>query len=74
MTADEVLAAHFTLVDVPGAIETINLEGATGWTSPNPHPVLSLMRWTTTSISRLALEPLRFPYLSMMYPMSLKYT
>ena len=28
--------------------EPITLNGAEGWTSPNPHPALSLMRWTTT--------------------------
>lgn len=46
-SAEEVLASHFTLVAEPDAIEPITLDGADGWTSPNPHPALSLMRWTT---------------------------
>jgi hypothetical protein len=45
--AEEILASHFTLVAMPGAIDMIALDGADGWTSPNPHPALSLMRWTT---------------------------
>lgn len=48
VTAEEILASHFTLVPQPGAIEPIIVDGAEGWTSPNPHPALSLMRWTTT--------------------------
>ena len=48
ISAEEVLASHFMLVAKPGAIEPILLDGADGWTSPNPHPALSLMRWTTT--------------------------
>lgn len=48
ISAEEVLASHFTLVAEPDAIEPITLNGAEGWTSPNPHPALSLMRWTTT--------------------------
>ena len=47
VSAETVLASHFTLVSVAGAVETIVVEGAEGWTSPNPHPALSLMRWTT---------------------------
>ena len=47
VSADEILVSHFTLVAQPGAIEPIVIEGAEGWTSPNVHPVLSLMRWTT---------------------------
>lgn len=47
ISAEEVLASHFTLVAKPDAIEPIVLNGADGWTSPNPHPALSLMRWTT---------------------------
>lgn len=50
------LAAHFTLVNVPGTIETIVLDGASGWTSPDPHPVLSLMRWTTTDPAQAAAD------------------
>ena len=56
VTADEVLAAHFTLANVPGAIEAIVLDGASGWTSPNPHPVLSLMRWTTPDPAQAAAD------------------
>ena len=57
-SADEVLASHFTLVSQPGAIETLEVEGAAGWTSSNPHPVLSLMRWTTSDkeVAAAALE------------------
>ena len=47
VTADDVLRAHFTLSSLKGAIECIDLDGASGWTSPNPHPALSLMHWTT---------------------------
>ncbi|WP_299968460.1 GNAT family N-acetyltransferase [uncultured Roseobacter sp.] len=49
LCADDVLDGHFTLVSLPGMIDAISLEGARGWTSPNPHPVLSLMQWTTTN-------------------------
>jgi RimJ/RimL family protein N-acetyltransferase len=52
VSADEVLASHFTLVDRPGEIETVTLDGVQGWTSPNPHPVLSLMRWVTADQDR----------------------
>lgn len=44
--ADDILASHFTLTPVSGAIELVEVRGAEGWTSPNPHPALSLMRWT----------------------------
>ncbi|GFE64942.1 hypothetical protein [Litoreibacter roseus] len=47
VSADDILESHFTLAARPGAIEPIVVDGAAGWTSPNPHPVLSLMRWTT---------------------------
>lgn len=47
VSADAILASHFTLVAQPGAIEPIAVDGVEGWTSPHPHPVLSLMRWTT---------------------------
>lgn len=56
VSGDDVLQAHFTLVDLPGAIETLVLDGASGWTSPNPHPVLNLMRWTTTDPDRAAAD------------------
>ena len=45
---EEVLASHFTLIETPGELELITVDGASGWTSPNPHPVLSLLRWTTS--------------------------
>lgn len=48
LSADEVLESHFTLVSLPGLIEAVTVEGAEGWTSPNTHPALSLMRWNTT--------------------------
>lgn len=47
VTVDEILRAHFTLTNIDGAIECIDLDGAEGWTSPNPHPALSLMRFKT---------------------------
>ncbi|MEO3416384.1 hypothetical protein AAFO92_17165 [Roseovarius sp. CAU 1744] len=47
ITAEEVMASHFTLVSQPGAIEAIAVDGVEGWTSPNPHPALSLICWTT---------------------------
>ena len=47
VTAEEVLASHFSLVAQPGSVDPVGVEGADGWTSENPHPVLSLMRWTT---------------------------
>ena len=46
-TPQEILESHFTLVSQPGAIEVFDIDGADGWTSPNPHPALSLARWTT---------------------------
>ena len=46
-SARDVLESHFTLVGEPGALEIIDPPGVTGWTSPDPHPALSLMRWTT---------------------------
>jgi GNAT superfamily N-acetyltransferase len=46
-SAQEVLESHFTLKPLDGAIDPVVTEGAEGWTSPNPHPVLSIMRWTT---------------------------
>lgn len=49
VTADDVLRAHFTLNSIDGQLECIELDGAEGWTSPNGHPALSLMRWTTTN-------------------------
>ncbi len=54
VTADDVLKSHFTLVSMPGAIECIAVDGAEGWTSPNPHPALSLMRWTTKDKAKAA--------------------
>ncbi len=45
--AEAVLASHFTLVAQPDRLEIIEIDGAEGWTSPHPHPVLSLLRWTT---------------------------
>lgn len=56
VTADDILAAHFTLADVPGDIHTIQRDGAEGWSSANTHPVLSLLRWTTTDLSQAALD------------------
>lgn len=46
--AQDVLDSHFTLVDRKGEIDIVTFDGASGWTSPNMHPVLSLMRWTTS--------------------------
>jgi len=56
--ADQILASHFTLSDVEGAIEVVSVKGAEGLTSDNPHPVLSLLRWTTTDVetARTALD------------------
>ncbi|RLJ36197.1 hypothetical protein BCF46_3887 [Litoreibacter meonggei] len=47
ISAEEILASHFSLISQPGTIDCVNIAGADGWTSPHPHPVLSLMRWTT---------------------------
>lgn len=47
MLAEDVHDSHFTLDAKPGELDLINADGAEGWTSPNPHPVLSLFRWTT---------------------------
>lgn len=47
VTADEILASHFTLIAQPGSIDPVKIAGLDGWTSKNPHPVLSLIRWTT---------------------------
>ncbi|MEL6957315.1 MAG: hypothetical protein AAGL89_00020 [Pseudomonadota bacterium] len=53
----DVLESHFSLTNLPGLIDTVTFDGASGWTSPNPHPVLSLMRWTTSD-DKVALEAL----------------
>lgn len=54
VSANEVLASHFTLVARPGEIDPFDVPDADGWTSPNPHPVLSLARWTTSDPNRAA--------------------
>lgn len=56
--ADEVLDSHFTLISQPGGIEVVEMEGVSGWTCDDPHPVLSLMRWTTPNplLAETALE------------------
>ena len=46
-SAQAVLESHFSLVSQPGAIDAFDVEGVDGWTSPNPHPALSIGRWTT---------------------------
>jgi GNAT superfamily N-acetyltransferase len=53
-SADTILASHFSLVSQPGAVDHIDVEGVDGWTSPHPHPVLSLMRWVTTDEAKAA--------------------
>ena len=53
VSADEVLRAHFTLTSIEGALECIQLDGAEGWTSPNPHPALSLFRFNSLDPTRV---------------------
>lgn len=46
----DILASHFTLTHVPDEIEPFAIPGVEGWRSPNPHPLLSIGRWTTADL------------------------
>jgi len=65
VSAQDILASHFSLSEIPREITPFDQPGVEGWTSANPHPVLSIGKWTTTDPQHAAealdavMQPLR---------------